>query len=153
MESIAERIESAIADAVSGLRVNIIDIEVSKYCGKTFLRITLDRPGGITIDNCADASEIIGQVIERENLITGSYVLEVMSPGVNRPLKKARDFEMSVGKIVKVKLVEPRGSRDTFRGEILSFDGNILSMNIDGEKMDFSIKEISKARLDPDLPW
>lgn len=153
MESIVERIEAAISDVVRGLRVDIVDIEIGKYSGRTFLRITLDRPGGITVDNCADASEIIGQVIDRENLIPGSYVLEVMSPGVNRPLKKGRDFEMSVGKIAKVRLIEPRGGKNTFRGKIISFDGNVLRMNVDGEDMDFLIEEISKARLDPDLPW
>ncbi len=153
MDSIVERIEETISDTVRGLKVNVVDIEVGKYGGKTYLRITLDRPGGITVDDCAVASELIGQVIDRENLISGSYVLEIMSPGVNRPLKKARDFEMSVGKIARVRIIEPRDGRDVFRGEVTSFDGNVLSMVVDGERMEFVLEEIASARLDPDLPW
>lgn len=98
------QVVEAIGDLMRGLSLEVADVSITRDKGRAFLRIAVDREGGVTLDDCASASEMIGQVVERENLMEGPYVLEVMSPGLDRPLKRAEDFRRSVGKRIRVNL-------------------------------------------------
>jgi ribosome maturation factor RimP len=92
-----ERVVEATLDLARGLSLEVVDVETARERGRVIVRIAVDRKGGVTLDDCAGASELIGQVLDRENVIEGPYVLEVMSPGLDRPLKRPADFIKSGG--------------------------------------------------------
>lgn len=94
------------------------DLELVPQSGRTVVRILVDRPSGVTLDDCAYWNRKIGRYLEAEDLMSGSYVLEIGSPGIERPLSRPEHFVRFVGSQVEVKLHEPRDGRRTYRGEL-----------------------------------
>jgi ribosome maturation factor RimP len=107
----------------------------------------MDRPGGITIDDCARASREIGVLIDVENLIPQRYVLEVSSPGLNRRLKKERDFAWAMGKRVKVRMKSPLEGRRNFAGRLTEMKNEMIVVAVDGVEAMLPIEQIEKASL------
>jgi len=95
------------------------DLEVTFQSGRTVLQATVERPGGgVTLDECAYWNRKIGRYLEEENLMPGSYVLEVGSPGIERTLTRPEHYARYVGSSLEVKLHDPHEGRRTFRGEL-----------------------------------
>lgn len=150
---LGERVREATADLLRGLSLELVDLTFTRERGRTVLKMAVDKGGGVTLDDCAEASELIGQVLEREDVIQGPYVLEVMSPGLDRPLKRPDDFRRSVGKRVKLKLRQPFEGRNSFGGILRGAGDDSVSLDTGDEVLDLSYDIISAARLDPELPW
>ena len=148
-----DKVVDATRDLVRGLGLEVVDARIDREKGRTFLRISLDKEGGLTLDECAAASELLGQVLDRESVVKGPYVLEVMSPGIDRPLRRRGDYEGSVGKRIKVNLRQPFEGRVTFRGILLEAAEGSIRLDLGTEQIDLSYEAISSARLDPELPW
>jgi ribosome maturation factor RimP len=148
-----DKVVDATRDLVRGLGLEVVDARIDREKGRTFLRISLDKEGGLTLDECAAASELLGQVLDRESVVKGPYVLEVMSPGIDRPLRRRGDYEGSVGKRIKVNLRQPFEGRVTFRGILLEAAEGSVRLDLGTEQIDLSCEAISSARLDPELPW
>ena len=149
-----EKVVDATRDLVKGLGLEVVDARIEREKGRTFLRISLDKPGGgLTLDECAGASDLLGQVLEREEVVKGPYVLEVMSPGIDRPLRRRADYAGSVGKRIKVNLRQPYEGRVAFRGILVEASGEAVRLDLGTEQIDLSYEAISSARLDPELPW
>ena len=148
-----DKVVDATRDLVRGLGLEVVDARIDREKGRSFLRISLDKEGGLTLDDCAAASELLGLVLDRESVMKGPYVLEVMSPGIDRPLRRRADFAGSVGKRIKVNLRQPFEGRVTFRGILLEAADESVRLDLGTEQIDLSYEAISSARLDPELPW
>lgn len=150
---LCDRVQEATRDLMAGLSLELVDVEITREGGRSSVRLSIDRPGGVTVDDCARASELVGQVFERDQVVRGPYVLEVMSPGLDRPLKKPADFAGSLGRKVKVKLIEPVEGRRRYAGTIRKAGEGSFSLETDGEDVELRYENMSSARLDPELPW
>lgn len=150
---LGERVRKATADLLRGLSLELVDVTLEREKGRTVLKIAVDKGGGVTLDDCAEASELIGQVLDREDVVQGPYVLEVMSPGLDRPLRRPDDFQRSVGKRVKLKLRQQFEGRSSYGGILKEADEDSLSLDTGEEVLDLRYDIISAARLDPELPW
>lgn len=148
-----DRVVEATADLMRGLSLEVVDVSTARERGRAFLRIAIDRPGGVTLDDCASASELIGQVLEREEVMQGHYVLEVMSPGVRRQLWRRQDYARSRGKRVKVNLSQPFEGRRSLTGILMDAGEDSVRLDLGTEELELSYEAISSARLDPELPW
>ncbi|MFH0844168.1 MAG: ribosome maturation factor RimP [Pseudomonadota bacterium] len=125
----------------------LVDVEYVSNYGRWVLRLFLDKEGGVTIDDCARISSEIGHVIDVKEIIPHEYVLEVSSPGLNRPLKKEKDFIRAVGKKVKISMLNPIKNRRNFTGYLGHFQEDILSLDTGGETVELPMSQIKKANL------
>jgi len=148
-----DRVVEATGDLMRGLSLEVVDVGITRDRGRTFLRISVDSRGGVTLEDCASASDMIAQVLDREDVVPGPYVLEVMSPGLDRPLKRPADFARSVGKRVKVNLRQPYEGRRSIRGIVRDAGEESVKLDLGAEQMDLKYEAIASARLDPELPW
>ena len=125
----------------------LVDMEYLSERGRWVLRIFADKSGGITLDECARISREVGNLIEIKDLIKNEYVLEVSSPGLNRPLKKEKDFLWALGKKVKLKMVHPIEGRRRFKGNLSKIRDGILYLDIDSHVFRLPLNDIEKANL------
>lgn len=145
--SIAEQVANFIEPILEDMRFELVDLEyLSKY-GKWVLRIYIDKEGGVTIDDCAMVSRELGDLIDIKDIIQHEYILEVSSPGVDRPLKKEKDFTRMINKKIKVKMVNMINGRRNYIGYLKSFQNKTLYLEIDGELIPLPWSGIEKANL------
>ena len=132
---------------INRMLFELIDVEYIKEGKNWYLRIYIDKPGGITIDDCQAVSEELGDELDRVDPIKHSYILEVSSPGLERPLKKDRDFERYKGEMIEIKLFNPVDGKKNFEGELLGLVNNKLAMKLEnGVIMQFNKIEIALAK-------
>jgi ribosome maturation factor RimP len=125
----------------------LVDIEFLSQYGRWVLRIYADKEGGITLDECARVSREVGNLMDVKDVFPHEYVLEVSSPGLNRPLKKEKDFEQAIGKKVKIKMVTPINGRRRFTGYLKkTLQGNVY-IEMDDSSVVLSRDDIEKANL------
>jgi ribosome maturation factor RimP len=115
------------------------------------LRVYIDNPYGVSVDDCADVSHQLSAILDVEDPFSGSYSLEVSSPGLDRPLVKPADFERFAGEVIKVRLQQPIAGRRNFKGRLLGLTGDRVILETDGEQYDLALADIEKARLVPKL--
>ena len=92
------------AAACGCTRFGLVDVEYVKEAGNWYLRAYIDKEGGVTIDDCQNVSRAFNEILDRENYIDDQYIFEVSSPGLTRPLKKEKDYEKSIGRMIEIKL-------------------------------------------------
>ncbi len=133
-------------------KMELVDLEYVKQ-GKTWvLRFYIDKDGGVNVDDCAEISRKLSVHLDVEDIIPNKYVLEVSSPGLNRPLKKEKDFKMAENKKVKISLKTPQDGRKNFSGVLKEFKGESLTLETnDGDRFVINLTDIHKARLNPDI--
>jgi len=145
--TITEHIALLVEPVLSQMGFELVDVEYLGAGGRRLLRVYIDRPGGVTVDDCASVSREIGVLIDVEDLLPGRYVLEVSSPGLNRRLKKEKDFAWAIGKKVKVRMKHPVEGRRNFIGRLTDMrEGRIVVALEHGETV-LAIQEIEKANL------
>lgn len=153
-----EKITRLVQPLLDEMGLELADLEFKREGRDWFLRFFLDKPGGITLDDCAEVSREISALLEVEDPIECAYRLEVSSPGLDRPLKRAADYQRFIGEMVKIKTYEkldPDGrghERKTFAGRLEGFDGEIvrvLQLDKKGGEVSLSLAAIAKAQLDP----
>jgi len=132
--------------------VELVDIQHQREKLGWVLRVLLDKPGGVSLNDCETWSRIIEETIEGRALMEHSYTLEVSSPGINRPLKKEEDFRKFAGERARVDLFSPKNGQKHFRGTIVSAHaGRIVLDDVTGKRVTLEISAISRAKLDPDI--
>ncbi|MDP4092535.1 MAG: ribosome maturation factor RimP [Bacillota bacterium] len=128
------RIEDIIAELAKPVtdknKFELVDVEFVKEGANRYLRIYIDKPGGITIDDCQIVSEEISDLLDQTDPIEQAYFLEVSSPGLDRPLKKDSDFVRYKGETVELKLFQPIDGQKIFEGELIGLDENIISIKL-----------------------
>ncbi len=159
-ETTLEKVQQIILPILQDLGVELADLEFKREGRDWFLRIFIDKEGGVTLDDCVAVSHEVGAVLEVEDAIETSYRLEVSSPGLDRPLKKAVDFERFAGRLVKVKTYEKldpddRGhQRKTFVGKLLGLEAGVVrieQLDKKGGVVELPLDGIAKANLEIDF--
>ena len=139
-QEIQAQVELLITPILDDFGYELVDLQYKKEGSSMALRIFIDKPGGITLDDCVAVSREVGAILEIEDPIKSGYRLEVSSPGLDRPLKKPADFERFSGQKVKVKTVrmldpDQRGKpRKTFTGQLLGLDGEMIRIELDDRR-------------------
>ncbi|MDH5765703.1 MAG: ribosome maturation factor RimP [Gammaproteobacteria bacterium] len=135
---------------ITGLGYEVVDIEFRPHPRDGLLRVFIDQESGIQLEDCELVSRQLSAMLDVEDPIPGHFNLEVSSPGLDRPLRKAEDFERFTGEMVKIKLSMPtiEGQRN-FTGKLLGLEENEVLLEVDGETKYLPLGGIDKARLVP----
>lgn len=144
---IEEQVEKLIEKVLDREGIEIVDIEYLPSPGGSRLVIYIDREGGVDIDTCAKVSEIISPILDASDLFRSRYYLEVSSPGIERRIKKKRDFERFAGSDVKVETVVPVDGRRNFKGKIGEVGEDEFVIESEDGPHSIRYDEIKKANL------
>ncbi len=146
-EEYEAKAEALIAPVLSDHQFELVDMEYIKEAGNWYLRAYIDKEGGITVDDCETVSRAFGELLDREDFIGESYILEVSSPGLGRPLKKDKDFERKLGCVVEGKLFRAADHRKDFEGVLKSYDKEqVVITQEDGSDVVLERKNIALIR-------
>lgn len=133
-----------VEKTVSGLGYELVDLE---RAGRGLLRVFIDKPEGITVDDCQVVSNQLTRLFMVENV---DYErLEVSSPGLDRPLRKAADFARFAGQKAQVRVRVPMDGRKNFVGDIVAANEGVLSLDVEGVRFEIELANVDKARLVP----
>ena len=146
-ESYEERVERFLQPIMEEHQFELVDVEWVKEAGSWYLRAYVDKEGGFSVDDCETVSRRLSDWLDKEDFIAESYILEVSSPGLGRPLKKEKDFARSIGKDVDVKLYRARDKRKDFTGTLKAYDKDTVTIEEDGTELVFERGEIALIRL------
>lgn len=127
-EDYEKRTEQLLMPMVDEHGFELVDVEYVKEGSNWYLRAYIDKPGGITIDDCEVISRALSDRLDAEDYISDSYILEVSSPGLSRPLKKEKDFARSIGKLVEVKTYQMVDGVKDFTGELKAYDKQTVTI-------------------------
>ena len=143
-----QRLEALLSPVLEELAYELVDLEFVKEGQSWYLRLYLDKEGGITLDDCEKASRAIEVVMDEKDPIEQAYYLEVSSPGLDRPLKKEKDFIKYAGEVVDVKLYRAQNKKKTFQGELVGLKDDVVTiLDEAGEPLSFARKDIAQIRL------
>jgi len=152
--NVPEKVMELAEPLVAHLGLELVDVEYKREGRAMVLRIFIDREGGITLDDCALVSRELSELLDVEDVIPSHYTLEVSSPGLNRPLKKEKDYLRYLGKLVRVKTFELHSDdegnpRKTFLGELTGCKGGVVSVKLEeGQTASIPLSIIAKANLE-----
>jgi ribosome maturation factor RimP len=125
------QITPLIEEKLGLMGLELYDIKLLMAGSRPILRIFIDKQGGVTIGDCELASNELSVLLDVENFSAGAYTLEVSSPGVDRPLKQARDFRRNAGHVARVQVKEPIGGAFSFTGRIISCENDVLLLEME----------------------
>ena len=146
-ERIEARAEALILPIVEKQQFELVDVEYVKEAGTWYLRAYIDKPGGITVDDCELVSRAFEAELDREDLIPEAYILEVSSPGLGRPLKKEKDYQRAMGKEIEIHTYKPVDGDKIFFGILESYDADTVTIAAEEKSMTFSRKELALIRM------
>jgi ribosome maturation factor RimP len=145
---IADQVREIAERVGASEHIEIVDVELRGGGNNQLLRIYIDKPEGVSHADCELISQNVGTILDVEDLIPGSYTLEVSSPGVERKLSKPRDFERSVGKKIKVLLREPVEQQRRWDGTLKQFSEGVVTLEPSpGREVRFRLDQLEKANL------
>ena len=144
---IADQIISLAEPILDEMGFELVDAEYLSEHGRWVLRLYIDKTDGITVDDCARVSREVEGIIDIKDIINNEYVLEVSSPGLNRPLKKEKDFIRVIGKKIRVRMRNPVDGRKNYSGRLKKYKDRDIYLEVDGELMALSRQDIEKANL------
>ena len=145
---IEERVEEIVRDLLPAQpELELVDVEYVRE-RDWYLRVYIDKQGGIDIEDCEQLSGRLEEILDREDFIADAYILEVSSPGLDRVLRKARDFEREHGRRVDVTLYAPLNGKKSLTGTLAGYDGNVLTLDDD---VRIPMEQVSRVRLHIDF--
>jgi ribosome maturation factor RimP len=145
------RIQELILPVLQAQEVELVDSEFVKTGKRYTLRLFLDKPGGITLDDCAALSRLLGEIIDVHEIINHAYTLEVSSPGLTRSLRKVDDFQRFAGRLARITVRGGTGKRSLFRGELIGLEGETVALQEGSQIHHIPLADIVRARLDIDF--
>lgn len=146
-KKVENTVEEIALPILQELNYELVDLEFKKEGSNWFLRIYIDKPGGITLDDCQLASEKLNVALDALDPIPYRYYFEVSSPGLDRPLKKVADFERYKGSKVEVKLYKPMNGKKVFTGNLVGLENNMIIVD-DGDQLNqFNRNDVAIIRL------
>ena len=147
-EDYESRTEELLEPIVAEAGFELVDGEYVKEAGTWYLRAYIDKPGGITVDDCEVISRKFSDILDEKDYIEDSYIFEVSSPGLGRPLKKEKDFQRSLGEDVEIRTYRPIDGQKEFGGVLKAFDKNTVTIAYEeDEQQIFNRSEIALIRL------
>lgn len=148
-ETIEDKVKALAEPFLNDRGMELVDLQYTTEHGQKILRLFIDKPGGITIDDLSDVSREFGTILDVEDPIPQRYNLEVSSPGLDRPLTKEKDFVRYAGKKAKIKTREALDGRKNFKAVIDGVaDGKVFVTDFDGKKFEIPLAIIDRARLE-----
>lgn len=153
LEDLADKIMQAATPATIAAGVELLDVELFGQGGRTVVRLTIDKSEGVGIEDCASFSRHLGDILDVHEVIQSAYVLEVSSPGLDRPLKKDSDFVWALGRRVRLTLRRKLDGRHVLRGELTGYEDSRLTVERDGETRIVDQADVARARLDMGDPF
>ena len=147
-EEYEQRTEKLLIPIMEANGFELVDVEYEKEAGNWYLRAYIDKPGGITVDDCEVVNRELGDLLDRDDFIDDSYILEVSSPGLGRPLKKERDYIRSKGEEVEIRTYRMVDRQKEFRGVLKAWDKDTVTIEYeDGQEQVFERDNIALIRL------
>lgn len=147
-QHIIETVEQYVGPIMDQFHYELVDVEFVKEGPSYYLRVYIDKEGGVTIEDCSLTSKALEAILDEKDPIEVPYILEVSSPGLDRVLKKDRDFERFNGNVVDVKLYEAIHKQKMYQGELLEKTNEILRIKEeDGQERTFDMKNVAIVRL------
>jgi len=150
MTNVTEIVESLALPIVERENMELVDVEFVKEGTDWFLRVYIDKEGGVDLEDCVRINEQLSEALNEDDPIEQAYKLDVSSPGAERPLKKPEDFEKAVGKHVYVKTYAPVKDAKEFEGTLLAYDGVTLEIEVRVKtrklKIEIPVDKIAMAR-------
>ena len=147
-ETYEAKTEELLQPLVDAHGFELVDVEYVKEAGNWYLRAYIDKPGGIAVDDCEVISRALSDKLDEEDYIEDSYILEVSSPGLGRPLKKEKDFARSIGCEVDIKLYRAVNRQKEFTGMLKSYDKDTVTIQMeDDAETVFNRVDIALIRL------
>lgn len=142
-----QKAEALVSPIVEKYGFELVDVEYVKEGGSFYLRAYIDKPGGITVDDCEIVSREFSDKLDEADFIEEAYIMEVSSPGLGRPLKKEKDFKRSIGKEVEIRTYRPIDREKEFYGVLKAYDENSVTIDCEEEERTFQKAEIALIRL------
>lgn len=144
------KLTSLIQPVVEDLGYEFVGIEYSSNPKNPALVLYIDQTNGIAVEDCEKVSREVASLLDVEDPIPGNYVLEVSSPGLDRPLFSLKHFDQFIGSVVHITLFAPASGRRKFKGQILGTENELVRIDQDGVELKLEFGNIAKARLVPD---
>lgn len=152
MGRISATVTELVDSVVVSLGYELVGIEYLPQGKNSVLRVFIDSPDGIVLDDCERVSRQLSSVLDVEDPIKGQYLLEISSPGLDRPLFKLEDYQRFCGQQVKLRLHDMQEGRRKMKGRIDVVDGEVITLSLDdGEQIEVRFDNIDKANLVPEL--
>lgn len=147
-EMYEQKTEELLLPIMEQHQFELVDVEYVKEGGTWYLRAYIEKPGGITVDDCEVVSRRLSDLLDEKDYIEDAYILEVSSPGLGRPLKKDKDFARSIGEEIEIRTFRPIQHQKEFTGILKEFDKEKIVVEMDDqEQMEFMRSEIALVRL------
>ena len=146
-ETYEAKTEELLQPLVDAHGFELVDVEYVKEAGNWYLRAYIDKPGGIAVDDCEVISRALSDKLDEEDYIEDSYILEVSSPGLGRPLKKEKDFKRSIGREIEVRTFRAIDNQKEFTGILKEFDKDSFTIVMEDNEMTFQRSETALVRL------
>ncbi|MCC8046260.1 MAG: ribosome maturation factor RimP [Clostridiales bacterium] len=147
-ETYEQKTEALLMPLIEQHQFELVDVEYVKEGGSWYLRAYIDKPGGITIDDCELVSRALSDLLDENDFIEDAYILEVSSPGLGRPLKKDKDFARSLGERVEIRTFRPQNRQKDFTGILKDYDKNTVTIEMEnGETVQFARSDLALIRL------
>lgn len=144
---IVEQVEEIITPCVQESGLELVDVEFVKEGGSWYLRIYIDKPGGIGLEDCGRLSQKIDRLLDEKDPIPQSYYLEVSSPGIERPLKKISDYNRFAGELALITTFVPFDGKKKITGRITAARGDDIVIDSDGKELSIPFRQVASARL------
>ena len=147
MSKITDDVTAIAQPVAERLGLRIWDVEFIKEGGERYLRIFIDKEGGVGIEDCEALSREVDRLLDELDPIDESYIFEVSSAGLERRLSRPSDFEEYMGSAVTLKTFSPRDGKKEFWGNLVSYEGGDVTLDIDGNLEKFEKKQVASVRL------
>lgn len=147
-KNIVTEIEQLVLPITDANDLELVDVEYVKEGGEFFLRVYIDKEGGVSLNECELVTRTLNPILDEKDPIKDNYYLEVSSPGLDRPLKKDKDFVKYQGRDVEIKLYKPMNGSKLHEGELVGLtEEKNIKVIIDNEEVEFNKKDVALIRL------
>lgn len=143
MASVEEKVESLLTTTINNLGYELYDVEYAKEGKDYFLRIFIDKPEGIDLNDCEKVNNSINDLLDEADYIKEQYFLEVSSPGIERTLRKDKHLQANIGNLVEVKLFKPIDKQKVIQGILKDFNKEVLILETNDKNIEIERKNIS----------
>ncbi len=139
--------EAFVTPILEELSFELVDVDYVKEGPDYYLRVYIDKPGGVTIDDCVTVSRRMNEILDREDYIDEAYIFEVSSPGLGRPLKKEKDYARSMGQELELRTYEAIDGQKEFFGIMTAYDATTVTIQTDSKELTFDRSKLAMIRL------
>lgn len=147
VSEIRDRVFELIEPLLYDLGYELVEVEYLSSYGRWVLRLYIDKEEGVTIDNCADVSRELGDIIDIKEIIDHEYLLEVSSPGLNRPLRREKDFIKAIGSKIKLKMKQSVNGQKSFTGVLKDYAEQTVFLESSGNIVELPFDSIEKSNI------